>query len=187
MRCFLAFLTLAFMTTVVGCGETELDVDGVFTPNESTTVGMLNALRSKGFAGKVKFVGFDSSKPLVDGLKKGDIDALTVQNPSRMGYEGVMTVVNHLEGQEVGDVDTGVAVITKANMDEPDMKTLLQPADTTDSGPPIESDKKYSIAVIPKGETHVFWQSVLAGALKAKAELAEKNIAVARLFSRKSD
>src|SRR5262249_24774655 len=43
-------------------------IDGVFCPNESTTVGMLRALEDNGRAGKVRFVGFDSSGILVKGL-----------------------------------------------------------------------------------------------------------------------
>src|SRR5262249_59238495 len=36
------------------------DITGVFCPNESSTFGMLLALRARGMAGKVKFVGFDA-------------------------------------------------------------------------------------------------------------------------------
>src|SRR5206468_6607032 len=65
------------------------DLAGVFCPNESSTFGMLLALKARGLAGKVKFVGFDASEGLVEALRQGEIDALTVQNPIRMGYLGV--------------------------------------------------------------------------------------------------
>ena len=35
------------------------DLQGIFTPNETSTVGMLLALQDIGRAGKIKFVGFD--------------------------------------------------------------------------------------------------------------------------------
>lgn len=38
--------------------------------------------------------------------------------------------------------------------------------------------KAYTIAVIPKGTTHEFWQSIHAGARKAESELKEKGAAV---------
>ncbi len=99
---------------------------GVFCPNESSTVGMLLALREAGLAGKVKFVGFDSSPPLVAALKAGEIDALVVQDPVRMGRMGVESLVKHLRGEKVEtSVDTGAVLVTKANMDEPEIKRLL--------------------------------------------------------------
>ena len=45
------------------------DVEGIFTPNESSTFGTLRALQESGLAGKVRFVGFDSSPKLVQGLR----------------------------------------------------------------------------------------------------------------------
>ncbi len=107
-------------------GNAELS--GIYCPNESSTFGMLLAVRGKGLAGKVKFVGFDASEGLVEALKKGEIDALVVQNPMKMGYLGVMTAVKHIRGEKVEQqIDTGVALITKANMDTPENKDLLLP------------------------------------------------------------
>lgn len=101
--------------------------DGVFCPNESTTLGMLLALRQEGLAGKIKFVGFDASPPLVDALKRGEINALIVQNPRKMGYETVKTLVRHLHGEKVEPViDTGVAVVTKENLDKPEIRALIE-------------------------------------------------------------
>ena len=102
------------------------EADGIFTPNESTTFGMLLALRQNGLAGQKKFVGFDASEPLTDALKKDEINALVVQNPRKMGYEGVKAAVAAAKGESVPEsMDTGVAVVTKANLDTPDIKMLL--------------------------------------------------------------
>lgn len=101
--------------------------DGVFCPNESSTLGMLLALRQEGLAGKLKFVGFDASPPLVEALKKGEIHALVVQNPRKMGYEGVKQMVAHLKGQSVpAEIDTGVALVTKENLEQPEIKALIE-------------------------------------------------------------
>jgi ribose transport system substrate-binding protein len=102
------------------------EADGIFCPNESSTHGMLQALRKLGLAGKKKFVGFDASKDLVDALTKSEIDALVSQNPTRMGYEGVKTVVNHIRGQKVEPrIDTGVQLITRENLNDPDVRQLI--------------------------------------------------------------
>jgi len=108
-------------------GET-LTVDGIFCPNESTTFGMLRALQNAGFAGKVKFVGFDSSDQLVKGLEDGQIDALVVQNPVKMGYLAVKNLVDHIRGNKVEPrIDTGAAVVDKAALADPEIAALVKP------------------------------------------------------------
>jgi ribose transport system substrate-binding protein len=110
-------------------GENQnLTIDGIFTPNESTTFGMLRALQDNSFAGKVKFVGFDSSEMLVKALKEGQINALILQDPMNMGYLGVKTVVAHLRGEQIEkQIDTGSAVATSENMNDPQINKLLNP------------------------------------------------------------
>ena len=38
----------------------KLALDGIFCPNESTSFAMLRVLQDNGWAGKVRFVGFDA-------------------------------------------------------------------------------------------------------------------------------
>ncbi|HEY0947787.1 MAG TPA: substrate-binding domain-containing protein [Opitutaceae bacterium] len=104
-------------------------LDGVFCPNESSTVGMLLALRDAGLAqGRVKFVGFDAGAQTLQALKAGDLQGLVVQNPYRMGYLGVKTLVDHLQGKPVEkEIDTGCALVTKENLDTPDVVALIKP------------------------------------------------------------
>jgi ribose transport system substrate-binding protein len=104
------------------------DVEGVFAPNESSTFGTLRALQESRLAGRVVFVGFDSSPKLVQGLRDGHIQGLVLQNPDKMGYLGVKTIVAHLRGEAVEKViDTGVALATLDNMDTPEIRALLSP------------------------------------------------------------
>ena len=103
-------------------------IDGIFCPNESTAFGMLRALTTAGKAGVIKFVGFDSSEPLVKGLRDGHIQGLVVQDPMNMGYLGVKALVAALQGKPVEPrIDTGARMITPENMDEPAMRNLLSP------------------------------------------------------------
>ena len=105
-----------------------LTINGIFCPNESTTFGMLRALEDSALAGKVNYVGFDSSDRLVQALRKEHIKGLVLQDPINMGYLGVKTMVAHLQGQKVDKrIDTGSVVATPENMDEPKMKNLLEP------------------------------------------------------------
>jgi ribose transport system substrate-binding protein len=105
-----------------------LAVDGIFCPNESTTLAMMRVLEDSGWAGKVKFIGFDASDSLVKGLSDGHIDALVVQDPVKMGYLGVKTMVTHLKGGQVERrIDTGVQLVTRDKMNDPAIKELLHP------------------------------------------------------------
>ena len=105
-----------------------LTIDGIFCPNESTAFAMLLALQDSGLAGKVKYVGFDSSERLVEALKTGEMHGLVLQDPINMGYLGVKTLVRHLRGEKVEKlIDTGSVVATAENMNDPKIQNLLEP------------------------------------------------------------
>ena len=103
-------------------------LNGIFTVNENSTIGMLLALQDINLAGKVKFIGFDASSILLDAIRSKQLDGIIVQNPMRMGYLGVKTMVDHLQGKPVERrVDTGVMLVTLANLDSADVKELVNP------------------------------------------------------------
>ncbi len=102
------------------------EADGIFCPNESSTQGMLLALRQTGLAGQKKFVGFDTSPFLLAALNKGDVQGLIAQNPARMGYLGVATAVKHLRGEKVeATIDTGCVLVTKDNRHTPEVEAVV--------------------------------------------------------------
>ena len=102
------------------------EADGIFCPNESTTQGMLLALRQTGLARHKKFVGFDATPALLSALERGEIEALVAQNPTKMGYLGVKTAVAALHGQKVDThIDTGCALVTKANRHSPAVEAVV--------------------------------------------------------------
>jgi len=115
-------------TTAEQLLATYQDVDGIFCPNESTTFAMMLALDAAGLADRVRLVGFDASPKLIEGLEQGKIDGLVVQNPFAMGEQGVKLMVATINGETVEPrVDTGVAMITRDNMNQPEMEALLYP------------------------------------------------------------
>jgi ribose transport system substrate-binding protein len=104
------------------------EVQGIFTVNESATIGMLLALQDIRRVGQVYFVGFDASQILVDALRAGHLHGLVVQNPMKMGYLGVKTMVDHLHGRPVEKrIDTGVVLVTADSLESEGIKTLLNP------------------------------------------------------------
>lgn len=105
----------------------NVELDGLFACNESTSVGALRALQSQGRAGKMKMIGFDAGELLLEGVRTGVVDSLVVQNPYKMGYEGVRALIAALDGQKVERrVDTGVTLVTKENLETPEIQALLK-------------------------------------------------------------
>lgn len=108
----------------------KLDIDGIFAANLTTTLGVSSALddlRDSGIQVDLTFVGFDSSKKLVEELQAGKIDALIVQSPEKMGYLAVKTAVTVSKGESVDAlIDTGVEVVTSDRLkNEPAIRALV--------------------------------------------------------------
>jgi len=102
------------------------ELDGLFACNAGTSVGSAQALQSQGRTGRVKMIGFDAEETLIDKLRSGVIDSLVVQDPYKMGYIGVKTLVDKIKGNQVPKlIDTGVELVTIERLEEPKIKALL--------------------------------------------------------------
>lgn len=102
-------------------------IDGIFTPNEATSLGTLITLKQLKMSGKIIHIGFDSGSYLIKALASGEIYGLVVQRPFEMGYQGVYTIHRSLRGEhmEARNIDTGVIFATRENMNQPDISKLL--------------------------------------------------------------
>lgn len=107
----------------------RLQLDGIFATNLFSTQGMLTALedlRRSGIEVDAVFVGFDTNEKLIAALESGTIDALVSQKPYRIGYLAVETLVKHLRGEQVPPViDTGVELVTRERLAEPEIRKLV--------------------------------------------------------------
>jgi ribose transport system substrate-binding protein len=102
------------------------DLKGIFGANEPTAIGMGRALEQSGRAGKVAAVGFDGNEDLQNFVKNGTLAAIAVQGSYQMGQKGVETVLKVIEHKPVDKhIDTGVVLVTKANIDSPQAKNVL--------------------------------------------------------------
>lgn len=101
------------------------EITGIFGPNESSIVGALQAVKNRNLSDKIKLVGFDATRQLEEAVAKGEIDSLVLQNPFKMGYEGVKTIVDLKAGRTPEkQIDTGVVLMTRENMETPEMMGL---------------------------------------------------------------
>ena len=122
----------------------------------------------------VIFVAFDLGTRLVEALEEGTLRGTVAQNPFRMGQLGVKAVVDALEGRPVeAKVTTGETLVTPDNLTSPEVAAILHPPrldPKVDSARGGAKSKKWRVMVIPKGDTHEFWQSVHAGAARGAEE-----------------
>ena len=104
------------------------NISAVYGSNESTTRGALGALEQAKKLGQVKFVGFDSSPELVDALDKGQIQALVLQDPVKMGYLSVKAAVAAVRGEKVEkEQPITPTLVTQENKGQPEIQALLRP------------------------------------------------------------
>ena len=132
----------------------EMEYDAIIVPDcetlRSTTLERLEKFRKAGgkliFAGnsplfedgvpsergktlyeKSTVVAFDSNVVCVDMLEKGEIDALIVQNPYAMGYLGVETAYQVMNGAKIEEtiIDTATKLVTKENMYTEECQRML--------------------------------------------------------------
>ena len=104
------------------------DLAGMFASSEPCAVGASQALKARSLAGKIKLIGFDASEGLIQDLRDGVFDSLVVQDPFKMGYEAVRTLAEKLAGKTPEkQLDLSAVVVTKANLDQPDIHKLLYP------------------------------------------------------------
>jgi ribose transport system substrate-binding protein len=104
------------------------DLDGMFASAEANSIGAVQAIKARGLSGKIKLVTFDSSDMHIDALKDGTIDLMLVQDPYRIGYEAVHSLVMKLNGQTPPhEMELNVHEIRKADLGQPDVQALLFP------------------------------------------------------------
>jgi ribose transport system substrate-binding protein len=101
---------------------------GVFADNLIQCQGAGQAIAENKKGDTIKLVCFDADDKLVSFLKDGTVAALVLQDPYRMGYDGIKTGLAISKGEKVADfVDTGANLVTKANMNDPKESALLNP------------------------------------------------------------
>ncbi len=104
------------------------DLVGVFASNLIMAQGAGQAIAENKVADKVALVGFDSDDKTLGYLEDGTIYALVVQDPYRMGYDGIKTALAVSKGEKVDKfVDTGANLVTKANSTDPKIAALIHP------------------------------------------------------------
>jgi ribose transport system substrate-binding protein len=99
-----------------------------FCSSEAATIGAAQVVRARGLPGKLRLVGFDASPTLQEDLKDGVIDALVVQDPYQIGYVGVQTVIQQLNGETPQkEIAMPARVVRAADLADPEIQKLVNP------------------------------------------------------------
>ena len=102
------------------------DLAGVFTITTNNTEGAATGVREAQREGKIKIVGFDTSDPIVEAIRKGVVSADIVQYPYRVGQLGVEMMVDALQGKPIQrQVNTPFVVATPQNIDTPEVQKYI--------------------------------------------------------------
>ena len=108
--------------------DADRDLRGVFVSNVIMAEGASQVVYNKLSGDRINYVVFGSDDKLVKSLQDGTIAALVVQDPFRMGYDGVKTALAASKGEKVpATLDTGANIITKANLSSARSQELLNP------------------------------------------------------------
>lgn len=104
------------------------DLKGIFAANEPGVIGAAQAVKNAGLSGKVVIIGWDAAPDEVTAVQQGEVSALVVQNPFKMGYDGLNAVVHGIQtGTQAKSEDTGVTFVTSQNINQPDIQAVLSP------------------------------------------------------------
>jgi ribose transport system substrate-binding protein len=105
------------------------DLNGIFAANEPGVIGAAEAVKKAGKAGKITIIGWDAAPDELTAVQQGEISALVVQNPFKMGYDGVNAAVKMIrQGTQVQSEDTGVTFVTPQNLKDPNIQAVLNPS-----------------------------------------------------------
>lgn len=104
------------------------DLDGMFASTEPSASGLLLAVKARGLGGKLKVVGFDANDTMIEEVRAGNLHAMVVQDPFKIGFEAVHTIAIKLSGKEAPKrMDLEAVVVSKDNLDTPAIQKLLKP------------------------------------------------------------
>ena len=104
------------------------DIACIVGLNESSALGVANALTELGLADKVKLVVCDSSEKQVQFLENGTIQACVVQNPFSMGYQSVVNAISLLNKKPVeARTYTASEIVRRQDLKKANFQQLIIP------------------------------------------------------------
>ncbi len=106
----------------------SISYDGIFTPNEITTLALIVHLKTMKKINSSIHIGFDYNRYIKNAIEAGTLHGVMIQRPFEMGYQGVKIVHQAMKGTPgtYKRIDTGSIFISKENINDPDMFTEIK-------------------------------------------------------------
>jgi len=103
------------------------DLGGIFGTNVFSAQGAGQVVQNMGLSGKVKVVAFDATVTAIEMLKAKTVDLVIAQKPADMGFMAVIMGNAYLNGVTSipATIPTGYALITRDNVDDPDIAKFI--------------------------------------------------------------
>ena len=98
----------------------------MFGANLFSASGAGNGVKQAGATGKIKIAAFDAPESIVGDLKSGLFEMTIAQHPAEIGYFGLVAAYAKVTGNPVPTaIGTGFSVMTKANIDDPNIAKYI--------------------------------------------------------------
>lgn len=108
-------------TQVTNLIQANPDLKCVFSANDRSAIGTLNAFNALGISGKIALCNVDCNLDTLKAMRAGTIQASALQMPYTQGYEGVKKLLDLFDGKTIDKTgDSGSFLLTKENMDTPE-------------------------------------------------------------------
>lgn len=104
------------------------DLAAVYGTNEGSSMGVATAIQSMGKKDKIKVVGFDSSEAIVNFVETGVMQAAVVQDAYSIGYIGLKTLHQVMNGEKVEKlIDVPAVLVTGDNLRDARIQKVINP------------------------------------------------------------
>jgi ABC-type sugar transport system substrate-binding protein len=100
------------------------EIAGIFGTNTASANGAASAVKSAGKTGKVIVVGYDAGPEEIANVRSGQFDMTIGQHPADEGKLAMQAIHDYFNGKKGSikkNVTTGVTVVTRDNMDDPNI------------------------------------------------------------------
>lgn len=102
------------------------DAAGIYGTNESTVIGILNAVKELELEGKVTVMGYDSGAQQIAAIRSGEEAGAITQNPYGQGYDAIVYAYKVIMGEEIPKtVDAAYFYYNAENIDEEEVARCL--------------------------------------------------------------
>ena len=105
------------------------DISAIVGLNENALMGVATAVDERGLDGEIVITGVDCSEDVQAYIRQGVINGSSSQDPYKMGYLAVYGIQQILDGEDLNHqvIDTGCAIVTKENIDNPEIQAVINP------------------------------------------------------------